>query len=338
MRTQDVSADLSRLLMGFRVSQAIHVAATLGLADLLASGPKSSGELAEATGTHPLALYRLMRALASAGIFREDDHRRFELTPVGELLRSHVAGTHAPMAQLLGRPIYWQAWGDLLHAVRSGETAFNHVHGVDVWEYRASHAQEGEVFDCAMAALTDRFAAAVAEVCDFDRFINVVDIGGGHGTFLAKILTAHPSVHATLLDQPHVIARAAASFESLGLSARCRAVGGDFFVSVPEDGDAYLLKSILHDWDDKASIDILRVCREAMKPTSRLLVVEHVIGPPNTGPEGKFADLHMLVLTGGRERTRDEFAALLDQSGFRLVSVTPTSTPLSVIEGVPESF
>ena len=152
MTTHDVSADLSRLLMGFRVSQAIHVAAALGLADLLASGPKTSGELAEATNTHPLALYRLMRALSSAGVFRELDHRRFELTPVGELLRSDVAGTHAPMAQLVGRPSYWQAWGDLLHAVRSGETAFNHVHGADVWEYRASHAQEGEVFDRAMAA------------------------------------------------------------------------------------------------------------------------------------------------------------------------------------------
>jgi O-methyltransferase domain/Dimerisation domain len=337
MTTHNVSADLSKLLMGFRVSQAIHVAAALGLADLLASGPKTSGELAEATNTHPLALYRLIRALASAGIFRERDHRRFELTAVGELLRSDAAGTQAPMAQLVGRPSYWQAWGDLLHAVRSGETAFNHVHGSDVWEYRASHAQEGEVFDRAMAAHTDRFAAAFTEACDFDRFASVVDVGGGDGTFLARILMAHPRVYGTLLDQPQVIARAAASFESLGLSSRCRAVGGDFFVSVPEGGDAYLLKSILHDWDDVASIEILRACRDAMKPTSRLLVVEHVIGPPNTGPEGKFADLHMLVLTGGRERTRDEFAALFDQSGFRLISVTPTSTPLSVIEGVLKS-
>jgi hypothetical protein len=179
-------------------------------------------------------------------------------------------------------------------------------------------------------------AAAVAAVCDFDRFASVVDVGGGDGTFLARIVTAHPRIHATLLDQPHVIARAAASFESLGLSSRCRAVGGNFFVSVPEGGDAYLLKSILHDWDDKASADILRICRQAMKPTSRLLVVEHVIGPPNTGPEGKFADLHMLVINGGRERTRDEFAALFDQAGFHLVSVTPTATPLSVIEGLPE--
>jgi len=142
MTKQDVSADLSKLLMGFRVSQAIHVAATLGLADLLASGPKTSGELAEATDTHPLALHRLMRALSSAGIFCERDHCRFELIPAGELLRSDVAGTQAPMAQLVGRPSYWQAWGDFLYAVRSGETAFNHVHGADVWEYRANHPED----------------------------------------------------------------------------------------------------------------------------------------------------------------------------------------------------
>jgi hypothetical protein len=336
MTTHDLSADLSKLLMGFRVSQAIHVAATLGLADLLASGPKTCGELAQATDTHPLALYRLMRALSSAGVFRELDHRRFELTPIGELLRSDVAGTQAPMAQLVGRPNYWQAWGNLLHAVRSGETAFNHVHGADVWEYRASHTQEGEVFDRAMAAHTEQFAVAALAACDFSRFAHVVDVGGGDGTFLAEILQAHPRAQGTLFDQPQTVARAESSLELLGLSTRCQTVGGNFFVDVPEGGDAYLLKWILHDWDDRASVDILRACRRAMKPDAALIVFERLIGPPNTASEGKFVDLNMLVLTGGRERTRDEFADLFDQSGFRLVSVTPTSTPLFVIEGVPE--
>jgi hypothetical protein len=336
MTTHDFSADLSELLMGFRVSQAIHVAATLGLADLLAFGPKNIGELAEATDTHPPALYRLMRALASAGIFREDDHRRFELTPVGELLRSDVAGTHAPMAQLVGRPNYWQAWGDLLHAVRSGETAFNHMHGAGVWEYRASRAQEGEVFDRAMSARTEQLADAVLQACDFRRFAHIVDVGGGDGTLLAKILAAHPRIRGTLFDQPQTIARAESSLASLGLSTRCQAVGGNFFVSVPEGGDAYLLKWILHDWDDAAAVDILRACRRATKRGCRLLVFERLIGLPNTASEEKFADLNMLVMNGGRERTRDEIAALFDESGFRLVAVTPTSTPLFVIEGVPE--
>ena len=337
MTTHDVSTHLSKLLMGFRVSQAIHVAAALGLADLLASGPKASGELAEATDTHPLALYRLMRALASAGIFRERDDRLFELTPVGEFLRSGVAGTHAPMAQLVGRPSYWQAWGNLLHAVRSGETAFNHVHGADVWEYRASHAQEGELFDRAMAAHTEQFAEAALAACDFSRFAHVVDVGGGDGTFLAKILAAHPRAQGTLFEQPQTVARAESSLVLLGLSARCRTVGGNFFVDVPQGGDAYLLKWILHDWDDRASVDILCACRRAMKPRAALIVFERFIGSPNTASDDTFVDLNMLVMNGGRERTRDEFAALFGQSGFRLVSVTPTSTPLSVIEGAPEN-
>jgi hypothetical protein len=337
MTTHDASADLSKLLMGFRVSQAIHVAATLGLADLLASGPKTSGELAEATDTHPLTLYRLMRGLSSAGIFCEHEHRRFELTPVGGLLRSDVAGTHAPMAQLVGRPELLAGVGRLL-AVRTGNTAFDHVHGRGVWEHRAQHPAEGKVFDRAMAAYTEQLAEAALAACDFSRFAHVVDVGGGDGTFLAKILAAHSRTHGTLLDQPQTIARAQSSLVSLGLSTRCQAVGGNFFVSVPEGGDAYLLKWILHDWDDTASVDILRSCRRAMKPDGALIVFERLIGPPNTASEGKFADLNMLVMNGGRERTRDEFAALFGQSGFRLISMTPTATSLCVIEGVPETF
>jgi ubiquinone/menaquinone biosynthesis C-methylase UbiE len=336
MTMHDVNADLSKLIMGFRVSQAIHVAATLGLADLLASGPKTSNDLAAATDTHPLALYRLMRALSSAGIFCERDHRRFELTPVAELLRSNAAGTHAPMAQLVGRPSSWQAWGDLLYAVRTGNTAFDHVHGRGVWEHRAQHPAEGEVFDRAMSTRTEQFAEAALAACDFSRFAHVVDVGGGEGTFLAAILTAHPRTRGTLFDQPQTIARAQSSLASLGLSTRCQAVGGNFFASVPDGGDAYLLKWILHDWDDTASVDILRACRRAMKPSGALIVLERLVGAANTASEAKFADLHMLVMNGGRERTRDEFASLLGESGFRLVSVTPTSTPLFVIEGVPK--
>jgi hypothetical protein len=301
----------------------------------LTSGPKTSGELAEATDTHPLALYRLMRALSSAGIFRELDHRRFELTPVGELLRSDVAGTHAPMAQLVGRPGYWQAWGDLLYTVHTGNTAFDHVHGRGVWEHRAQHPAEGEVFDRAMAARTEQFAEAALAACDFSRFAHIVDVGGGDGTFLANILTAHSRTRGTVFDQPQTIARAQSSLASLGLSTRCQTIGGDFFVTVPEGGDAYLLKWILHDWDDTASVDILRACRRAMKPGGALIVFERLIGPPNTDTGSKFADMNMLVMNGGRERTRDEFTYLFDQSGFRLVSVTPTSTSLCIIEGAP---
>jgi hypothetical protein len=337
MTTRDARSDLLHLILGFQVSQAIHVVATLGLADHLASGPRTSGELAAATGTHPPTLYRLMRALASAGIFHETEDRQFELTAIGQLLRSDVSGTQAPIAQMVGRTSYWQAWGNLLHTVRSGDTAFEHVHGTGVWEHRANDPEEADVFDRAMASFTDLSATAIVEMCDFGRFATIVDVGGGDGTFLARILAVHPRVQATLFDQPHAIARAAASFASLGLSSRCQTIAGSFFVGVPEGGDAYLLKNILHDWDDAAAIDILRACRRAMKPDSRLLVFEYVVGPPNTGPRGKFADLNMLVITGGLERSREEFELLFGRAGFRLNSVTPTGTPLCVIEGVPQN-
>jgi hypothetical protein len=332
----EARADLLHLINGFQASQAIHVAATLGLADLLGSGAKTSSEIATCTKTHPDALYRLMRALAAIGVFHEDEQHRFALTAIGEFLRSDVSGTHAPMADLIGRPYFRQAWGDLIYTVRTGATAFNHVHGKGVWEYRSERPDEGQIFDRTMAAATERFAEAVLDVCDFSRFHHIVDVGGGDGMFLAKVLTAHSHIRGTLFDQPRVITRAAASIESVGLSGRCDVLGGNFFVGLPGGADADLLKWILHDWDDAASVDLLRSCRGAMNPASRLIVVEHVIGPPNTSREGNFMDLSMMVLTGGRERTRDEFVALFADAGFRLLSVTPTATPLSVIEGSPE--
>jgi hypothetical protein len=336
MSANEARADLLHLINGFQASQAIHVAATLKLADLLGSGAKTTADIAGSTKTHPVSLYRLMRALAAIGVFHEDEEHRFALTAVGEFLRSDVSGTHAPMAELVGRPYFRQAWGDLIHTVRTGVTAFDHAHGKNVWEYRTERPDEERIFDRSMATATERFAEAVLDACDFGRFQHIVDVGGGDGMFLAKILAAHPRIHGTLFDQPHVITRAAASMDSLGFSGRCQGLGGNFFVNLPEGADAYLLKWILHDWDDKASIDILRSCRRAMKPASKLFIVEHVIGPPNTSREAKFMDLSMMVLTGGRERTRDEFAVLLADAGFRLLSVTPTVTPLSVIEGALE--
>jgi hypothetical protein len=330
------TAELMQLILGYQMSQAIHVAASLGLADLLSAGPRTGAELAAATGTHPGALYRLMRALAAAGVFFEDARHAFSLTPVGEQLKCDAAGSCAPMAELMGRASTWQAWGDLAYAVRTGNTAFDHVHGQGVWEHRARHPEEEEAFDRAMSARTEQFERAVLAVCDFGRFAHIVDVGGGDGTLLTRILVAHPGVRATLFDQPRTAARAEISLASLGLSARTQAIGGNFFVGVPEGGDAYLLKYILHDWDDTAAVDILRSCRRAMRPDAALIVLERVIGPPNAAAHGKLMDLHMLVMTGGRERTRDEFAALFHQAGFKLASVTPTASPLAVIEGVPE--
>jgi hypothetical protein len=335
MSTHVARADLLRLINGFQTSQAIHVAATLGLADLLGSGPKSTADLAAATKAHPAALYRLMRTLASIGVFQEDNDGQFALTPLGEFLRTEVAGTQAPRAQLIGRPNFWQAWGDLLHAVRSGTTAFDRIYGRNCWEYRSAVPEEECIFDRTMASDTEWFAQAILDVCGFDRFEHVVDVGGGDGTFLTRILANRPNCCGTLFDQPDVAARAAATIKFGEISGRYQVVGGNFFVEVPPAADAYLLKWILHDWDDAASIDILRSCRRGINSAGRLLVVEHVIGAPNTSPDGKLMDLNMLVMTGGRERTCDEFRSIFAKAGFQLISVTSTSTPLSVIEGVP---
>ena len=278
----DARTDLLRLINGFQASQAIHVAAALGLADRLHHVPASATELACAIGVDPDALHRLMRSLISIGVVRQTEGDGFVLTAMGEYLRRDIAGTCAPMAELIGRPNFWAAWGDLLHAVQTGETAFDHVHGCNVWDYRSRHADEARIFDRAMASGTERFAQAVLDVCDFGSFNHVVDVGGGDGMFLTKILERYPALHGTLFDQPHVIARAAASQSAQAFGNRYRAVGGDFFQGVPEGGDAYLLKWILHDWSDAASIDILKSCRRAMQPGARLLVAEYVIRPESS--------------------------------------------------------
>jgi hypothetical protein len=327
--------DLMRLVNGYQVSQAIHVVATLGIADLLKDGPRTSDELATATGAHPRALYRVLRALAAAEVFHESGESRFSLTPMGECLRSDAADSVAPWAASMGRPYYWQAWGHLLHSVRTGENAFRHVHGTDVWEYRARHPEEGAIFDRAMTGLSRGIVDAVLAAYDFSSFRRVVDVGGGQGALLAGLLAAQPGMHGILFDQLHVVARAEQVMQEQGVGDRCEVVAGSFFEAVPAGGDAYILKAILHDWDDAASVVILKVCRRVTGPETKLLVLERVLGPPNEDADAKFSDLNMLVAPGGQERTRDEFAALFGAAGFRLTAVVSTGKRLSVLEGVP---
>lgn len=331
----DARSDLMRMVTAFQASRAIHVAATIGLADALTAGPASATELAGATDAHPGSLHRLMRLLAGLGILRAVGMDRFALTDMGHFLRRDVEGSCAPMARLFARPNVWQAWGDLQHAVQTGNTAFDHVHGCDVWDYRANRPDEAQVFDHAMASVAGRFARALLDVCDFGRFDHLVDLGGGDGSLLAAILDRHPSLVGTLFDRPDAIARSSALRAGLASADRLGAIGGDFFDRVPEGADAYLLKWILHDWSDPACVDILRSCRRAMRPTGSVLVAELVIGPGHASPEGELMDLTMMVMNGGRERTIDEFAALFAEAGLRLASVTPTATPFCLIEGKP---
>jgi O-methyltransferase domain/Dimerisation domain len=328
------SATLLGLVNGYQVSQAIHVAATLGIADLLKNGPRSSDDLAVATGTHAGSLYRLLRALASVGVFREDADRRFALTLLGDGLRSDAPEPIGPWAVFIGQPEHQRAWGHLLHSIQTGENAFQHVHGVNVWEYRARSPEAGAIFDRAMTGLSRGVTDAVLNAYDFAQFACVVDVGGGQGALLAAILTKHPSMRGVLFDQPQVVAGAEQVLRAAGVADRCQVGGGDFFEAVPDGGDAYVLKSILHDWEDEQATAILRTCRRAIGPNGKLLVIEREISPPNEDPRAKFVDLLMLVSAGGRERTRKEWAVLFAAGGFRLSDVTPAKT-WSIIEGVP---
>jgi hypothetical protein len=324
---------LRRLVNGYQVSQAIHVAAVLGIADLLVAGAKSSDELAAETGSDPDALYRLLRALASDGVFHEDDARRFALTELGDALRSDAPEPVAGWAAFIGQPSFWQAWGDLLNSVRTGENAFRHVHGSDPWTYRSERPEASAIFDRAMTDNSRLVAKAVVDVYDFGRFQTIADIGGGRGALLAEILRKYPRSRGILFDQPHVVSGAAELLTSMGVADRCEVVGGDFFAGVPAV-DAYVLKSILHDWENDRCIEILRSCKNAA-PEATILVVEYEVGPPNTTPVAKLSDLNMLVGPGGRERTAEEYAALFDAAGYRFTGFTPSGAFVGVFEGVP---
>ena len=333
---RDSRDELWRLISGFQVSQAIHAIAVLGIADLIAEQPQSDKELARRSGADPASLRRVLRALAAVGVLQESENGWYELTDVGSFLRNDVPGSHASMARLLSSGSCWAAWGNLLHTVRTGETAFEHTHGVDVWRYRAAHPESSLGFDQAMAASGEHYFNEVCAAFDFGRFRNILDVGGGDGAFLTKILQEHQASRGVLFDQPHVVAAAETRFAAADIATRCCAAGGDFFSAVPTGGDAYLLKWILHDWDDADCLRILHVCRASMARSARLLILEHVIGEANTAAEGKLMDMMMMVITGGRERTRSEFASLLDAAGFDIVSVTATRSMLSIVEAAPK--
>ena len=319
------AAELRKLVNSYQLSQAIHVAAVLGIADLLADGPRSSDELAEATQTNPSALYRLLRTLAAFGLLHEDDERRFSLTELGAPLRSDHPESVAGWAAFVGRRNVRDAWSSLEESIRTGENAFKLAHGVSVWDYRAQNREEGEIFDRAMESSSKLVVRALMDAYDFGRFGTIVDVGGGNGTLLRALLAEYPELNGVLFDQAHVV-------EGVDLGERAQVVAGSFFESVPEGGDAYLLKWIIHDWEDEEAVAILRNVR---RNSGTLLVVERIVGPPNEGPETKLGDLNMLVGPGGQERTRDEFQALFEAAGYELAGDTPTDSGMHVLEGAP---
>jgi hypothetical protein len=323
-----------RMVGGFQIAQAIHVAAVLGIADLLKDGPRSCEALAGQTETNAEGLYRLLRALASVEVFREGPNRTFSLSPLSECLRADSPESVRGWAVLIGAEYFWSAWGNLLRGVKTGENVFEQMHGMDVWEYRSTRPELIAIFNQAMTSNSRGVAQAVVGAYDFSPFKLIVDVGGNRGALLAAILTTHPDARGINFDQPDVVSDA--DLKDAGVADRCELVGGDFFESVPPGGDAYVLKSIIHDWPDDDSIAILKTVRQAMKPDARLLIVEQVVAPPNEGPSAKFSDLNMLALPGGRERTEEEFARLFEASGFRLTQVAaPGPDTYCIIEGVP---
>jgi hypothetical protein len=326
---------VQQMINGFQMTQALHVVATLGVADALADGPIAAPEIAERVGANALMLKRLLRRLASEGVFAETADGRFELTPTAEILRSDAPNSLRAWAIMLGSPSFWTSWGDLLTTVRTGETAFPRVHGMDAWEYRETHPEAGAIFRAAMTERMSRELALVVSSYDFSDISVLADIGGSAGPLLAAVLVNHPGMRGILFDRPQVVAGAGEILSRAGIADRCEVVPGDFFESVPAGADAYLLKSIIHDWNDDEAIAILRQCHATMTSSSRLLLVELVVLEGNQPDPARFIDLMMAVMNGGMERTVAEYGRLLAAAGFSLTRVVPIGGLMNILEARP---
>jgi hypothetical protein len=308
--------------------QAVHVAASLALAELLGGGPKSLEELADATQTDVFSLGRLLRALTSLGIFVEDVAGRFRQTALSDTLRSEHPESIRPFAMMLGSHFFWRPSGMLEEAVRTGQPSFERVYGAPFFEYLAGHADDAAAFNAAMSSSPSHLAAIV-DAYEFSKFERIVDVGGGHGKLLARILSANPRLRGVLHDLPAVVAGASAVRHE-PISQRCEIIGGDFFEGVPPGADAYVLKGVIHDWSDEAALKILKNCRRAIHPDGTLLLVETVLSA-SSDPASALMDLLMMVLTSGRERTESDFRSLLQEAGFSMVQVI-RSGGVSIIE------
>jgi hypothetical protein len=330
LASQSAIERLVDMILGWMVSRAIHVAAELGIADALANGSKSITELAAASSSHPQSLYRLLRMLASKGIFAETPDGRFQLTEEGGLLQS---GLLRDFAQMVG-DADWNGFGALLHNIKTGEPAFKHVNGVGFFDYLSTHPEAQERFDRGMANGADAENPLIAAAYDFFQYRRIVDVGGGRGGFLAEVLKAHTGPRGILFDQPQVVDTPEYLLRA-GVLDRCEIAGGSFFESVPREADLYILKRVMHDWPGNVCAQILRRCRDAVAKGGRIVVIDAVIPPGNSADLNKTVDLLMMVLLDGRERSEPEFAALFDSAGLKLTRVVPTPSRLSIVEGVP---
>ena len=335
-RNPNFAGKLLEMIAMRHVPQALHVAAVLGVADLIAREAKSSAELAQATGTHPATLHRILRILVAAGVLAKDEKDRFRLTALGQPLRSDVGDSVRAAAILLTGESELE--GRLLDCVRTGKTAIELVSGVNNWmAYYERDAESAAVFNSAMTALSNAHYAGVVESYDFRPVRKLVDVGGGHGRLLSMILTAYPEMHGVLFELPHAIEGARRTLGTAGLSNRCEVVSGDFFRAVPPGGDAYMLSRVIHDWDDDTAVAILRIVRGVLPATGRLLLFETLIPSDELLSYPLLSDVNMLIRTGGGERTEAQYRALYEGAGFRMTRAIRTSSPtgMTIIEGRP---
>ncbi len=338
MLTEPPGIALYRIGIGHYFSRALALAAKLSIADLLNDGPRHYDDLAKATGTHAPSLNRVMRLLASVGIFEEREGGNFALTPLAELLRTGVPGPMRSAVLLFAGISIQDAWNELEYCVQTGEAAFRrHSPDADPFSQIAQNPEMAKIFDEAMATFAPLTAAAIAASYDFSPFRKLVDIGGGNGSLLIGILKANPNLHGVVFDLPHAAEKARGKIAEAGLQSRCEAFAGDFFKEVPADADAYIIKHVIHDWNDDRATAILRNIRRAMPPHGKLLIAEGVYPPridQSDLSRGAAAnDVNMLVSTGGRQRSEAEFRSLQAAAGFKLRRIIPTPARLSLIEG-----
>ena len=330
------TAELLNHLTGKWISQAISVAAELRIADHVADGPKTVIQLAELTECHAASLHRLLRALASVGVFAESQDGQFENTTASAALRSDIEHSMRPMARFFGDHPTWSAWGELCHSIRTGQAAFDKVHGSKFFEYLSEHPEVAEYFNDSMTTFTAREIELIPQVVDFSGIRTLVDVGGGHGIMLCSILKANPQQQGILFDQPHVLSGAEAIIAAAGVASRCELVSGNFFEYIPEGADGYLLKRVLHNWSDDDALKILKTLRRAMRASGRLFVIDPAIREGNDASFTKLLDLEIMVLyQGGRERTERQFNRLFQASGFEVVRWIDPGCASCVLEARP---
>jgi O-methyltransferase domain len=326
---------LTQLATGHIVASALQVVLRLGVPDWLARGPRTVAELSRAAGVREDGLYRVLRALASVGVFAETSPRRFALTEAGQMLVSGAPGSMRDMGLWVTSPFHFRVYAELMHSVQTGQPAVEKVTGMPVFEFFPTQPELSEIFNDAMTNLSEVVVRAALDVYDFSGIGVLVDVAGGHGAVLTTILNAYPRMRGVLFDLAHVVAGAWPRIEAMGLAERCTTDSGDFFTAVPAGGDAYILKHIIHDWDDERAVTILRNIRTAMGgKRGRVVLLESVLQPGNAPDFGKIIDLEMLVMPGGRERTADEFRGLFASAGFAMTRIVPTASPLSIVEAI----